>query len=93
MHGLVKLSFFSFVKELCDFLLLVRSEIFLTFSLLSSEAHILLNSCFCRLFGFYGGKLTVEERIDLSLSDIDLVPLLIQVDCLNLKFTHLDLSC
>ncbi len=34
--------------------------------------------CF-RLFGFNGGKLRMDERIDLSMSDPDLVPLLIQV--------------
>jgi len=32
-----------------------------------------------RLFGFSGGKLRMDERIDLSMSDPDLVPLLIQV--------------
>lgn len=33
----------------------------------------------CRLFGFNSGKLRMDERIDLSMSDMDLVPLLIQV--------------
>lgn len=32
-----------------------------------------------RLFGLSGGKLRMDERIDLSMSDPDLVPLLIQV--------------
>lgn len=32
-----------------------------------------------RLFGFNSGKLRMDERIDLSMSDPDLVPLLIQV--------------
>lgn len=32
-----------------------------------------------RLFGFNGGKLRMDERIDLSMSDPDLVPLIIQV--------------
>ncbi|RVW36294.1 Replication factor C subunit 1 [Vitis vinifera] len=32
-----------------------------------------------KLFGFNGGKLRMDERIDLSMSDPDLVPLLIQV--------------
>ena len=35
--------------------------------------------CTCRLFGFNSGKLRMDERIDLSMSDLDLVPLLIQV--------------
>lgn len=35
--------------------------------------------CPCRLFGFNGGKLRMDERIDLSMSDPDLVPLIIQV--------------
>lgn len=38
----------------------------------------LLNFC-CRLFGFNGGKLRMDERIDLSMSDPDLVPLIVQV--------------
>lgn len=32
-----------------------------------------------RLFGFNGGKLRMDERIDLSMSDPDLVPLIVQV--------------
>lgn len=32
-----------------------------------------------RLFGFNGGRLRMDERIDLSMSDPDLVPLIIQV--------------
>ena len=32
-----------------------------------------------RLFGFNGGKLRMDERINLSMSDPDLVPLIIQV--------------
>jgi len=33
----------------------------------------------CRLFGFNAGKMKMDERINLSMSDPDLVPLLIQV--------------
>ena len=32
-----------------------------------------------RLFGYNAGKLRMDERVDLSMSDPDLVPLLIQV--------------
>lgn len=32
-----------------------------------------------RLFGFNGGKLRMDERLDLSMSDPDLVPLIVQV--------------
>lgn len=39
-----------------------------------------------RLFGFNGGKLRMDERIDLSMSDLDLVPLLIQVFLLFWNF-------
>ena len=38
-----------------------------------------VTSCLYRLFGYNGGKLRMDERIDLSMSDPDLVPLLIQV--------------
>jgi replication factor C subunit 1 len=31
------------------------------------------------LFGFNGGKLRMDERLDYSMSDPDLVPLIIQV--------------
>lgn len=41
-----------------------------------------------RLFGFSGGKLRMDERIDLSMSDPDLVPLLIQVFFLILFFLN-----
>jgi hypothetical protein len=33
----------------------------------------------CRLFGFNAGKMKMDERINLSMSDPDLVPLIIQV--------------
>lgn len=33
----------------------------------------------CRLFGFNAGKLKIDERINLCMSDPDLVPLIIQV--------------
>ncbi|GAB2212708.1 hypothetical protein Drorol1_Dr00020689 [Drosera rotundifolia] len=36
-----------------------------------------------KLFGFDGGKLRMDERIDLSMSDPDLVPLLIQENYIN----------
>jgi replication factor C subunit 1 len=32
-----------------------------------------------RLFGFNGGRLRIDERIDFGMSDPDLVPLIIQV--------------
>ncbi|XP_057459599.1 replication factor C subunit 1-like isoform X2 [Actinidia eriantha] len=38
-----------------------------------------------KLFGFNGGKLRMDERIDLSMSDPDLVPLLIQENYLNYR--------
>ncbi|KAJ6963931.1 hypothetical protein NC652_002277 [Populus alba x Populus x berolinensis] len=38
-----------------------------------------------RLFGFSGGKLRMDERIDLSMSDPDLVPLLIQENYINYR--------
>lgn len=41
--------------------------------------HSNLSLFFCRLFHFNGGKLRMDERIDLSMSDPDLVPLIIQV--------------
>lgn len=37
--------------------------------------------CPCRLFGFNAGKLGIDERVNLSMSDPDLVPLIIQVFC------------
>lgn len=47
------------------------------------------NVCACRLFGFNGGRLRMDERIDLSMSDLDLVPLLIQVlICCGWKSYH-----
>ncbi|RVW92876.1 Replication factor C subunit 1 [Vitis vinifera] len=39
------------------------------------------------LFGFNGGKLRMDERIDLSMSDPDLVPLLIQENYINYRPT------
>lgn len=38
-----------------------------------------------KLFGFNGAKLRMDERIDLSMSDPDLVPLLIQENYLNYR--------
>ncbi|KAL4611280.1 hypothetical protein ACB092_08G112500 [Castanea dentata] len=38
-----------------------------------------------KLFGFNAGKLRMDERIDLSMSDPDLVPLLIQENYINYK--------
>ncbi|KAH9699374.1 Replication factor C subunit 1 [Citrus sinensis] len=38
-----------------------------------------------KLFGFNGGKLRMDERIDLSMSDPDLVPLLIQENYINYR--------
>ncbi|XP_010535736.1 PREDICTED: replication factor C subunit 1 isoform X3 [Tarenaya hassleriana] len=38
-----------------------------------------------KLFGYNGGKLRMDERIDLSMSDPDLVPLLIQENYINYK--------
>ncbi|XP_056852009.1 replication factor C subunit 1 [Raphanus sativus] len=38
-----------------------------------------------KLFGYNGGKLRMDERIDLSMSDFDLVPLLIQENYLNYR--------
>ncbi|KAK4756005.1 hypothetical protein SAY87_009762 [Trapa incisa] len=40
-----------------------------------------------KLFGFNGGKLRMDERIDLSMSDSDLVPLLIQENYINYRPT------
>ncbi|KAK1271080.1 hypothetical protein QJS04_geneDACA012932 [Acorus gramineus] len=40
-----------------------------------------------KLFGYNGGKLRMDERIDLSMSDPDLVPLLIQENYLNYRPT------
>ncbi|KAI3939095.1 hypothetical protein MKX01_001963 [Papaver californicum] len=38
-----------------------------------------------KLFGFNGGKLRMDERVDLCMSDADLVPLLIQENYLNYR--------
>ncbi|XP_041991381.1 replication factor C subunit 1 [Salvia splendens] len=38
-----------------------------------------------KLFGYNGGKLRMDERIDLSMSDPDLVPLLIQENYINYR--------
>lgn len=38
-----------------------------------------------KLFGFNAGKLRIDERVDLSMSDPDLVPLLIQENYVNYK--------
>lgn len=38
-----------------------------------------------KLFGFNSGKLRMDERIDLSMSDLDLVPLLIQENYINYR--------
>ncbi|XAR60217.1 hypothetical protein NMG60_11033488 [Bertholletia excelsa] len=38
-----------------------------------------------KLFGFNAGKLRMDERIDLSMSDLDLVPLLIQENYINYR--------
>nr|BAJ33988.1 unnamed protein product [Eutrema halophilum] len=38
-----------------------------------------------KLFGYNGGKLRMDERIDLSMSDFDLVPLLVQENYLNYR--------
>ncbi|PON35674.1 Replication factor C subunit [Trema orientale] len=38
-----------------------------------------------KLFGFNAGKLRMDERIDLSMSDLDLVPLIIQENYLNYR--------
>ena len=49
------------------------------YPLSSFDNYISSFPCACRLFGFNAGKLRMDERIDLSMSDPDLVPLLIQV--------------
>lgn len=54
------------------------------YPLSSFDNYISSFPCACRLFGFNAGKLRMDERIDLSMSDPDLVPLLIQV--LSLHF-------
>ncbi len=33
----------------------------------------------CRLLGYEGGRLRMDDRMDAAMSDMDLVPLLIQV--------------
>ncbi|XP_042444369.1 replication factor C subunit 1-like isoform X2 [Zingiber officinale] len=38
-----------------------------------------------KLFGFNGGKLRMDERIDLSMSDPDLVPLIVQENYVNYR--------
>ncbi|XVF82647.1 hypothetical protein PTKIN_Ptkin16aG0065700 [Pterospermum kingtungense] len=38
-----------------------------------------------KLFSFNGGKLRMDERIDLSMSDLDLVPLLVQENYINYR--------
>ncbi|KAJ8750256.1 hypothetical protein K2173_014171 [Erythroxylum novogranatense] len=38
-----------------------------------------------KLFGFGGGKLRMDERIDLSMSDPDLVPLIVQENYINYR--------
>ncbi|XP_042440978.1 replication factor C subunit 1-like isoform X2 [Zingiber officinale] len=38
-----------------------------------------------KLFGFNGGKLRMDERIDLSMSDPDLVPLIVQENYINYR--------
>ncbi|GKV39709.1 hypothetical protein SLEP1_g47440 [Rubroshorea leprosula] len=38
-----------------------------------------------KLFGYSGGKLRMDERIDLSMSDPDLVPLLVQENYINYR--------
>ncbi|XP_065847370.1 replication factor C subunit 1 [Euphorbia lathyris] len=38
-----------------------------------------------KLFGFNGGRLRMDERIDLSMSDSDLIPLLIQENYINYR--------
>ncbi|KAJ8750404.1 hypothetical protein K2173_014319 [Erythroxylum novogranatense] len=38
-----------------------------------------------KLFGFGGGKLRMDERIDLSISDPDLVPLIVQENYINYR--------
>ncbi|KAG6473495.1 hypothetical protein ZIOFF_067412 [Zingiber officinale] len=48
-----------------------------TLDILFHNVFQLFNFC-CRLFGFNGGKLRMDERIDLSMSDPDLVPLIVQ---------------
>lgn len=57
----------------CQFVGCIRHH-FLSFDIYNSSF-----SWACRLFGFNAGKLRMDERIDLSMSDPDLVPLLIQV--------------
>lgn len=46
--------------------------------------------CNCRLLGFNGGRLRMDERMDAAMSDMDLVPLLIEViilhPCFSLSF-------
>lgn len=38
-----------------------------------------------KLFGFNGGKLRMDERIDLSMSDPDLIPLIVQENYINYR--------
>ncbi|CAN7038187.1 unnamed protein product [Brassica rapa subsp. trilocularis] len=38
-----------------------------------------------KLFGYNGGKLRMDERIDLSMSDFDLVPLIVQENYVNYR--------
>ncbi|KAJ8486594.1 hypothetical protein OPV22_019079 [Ensete ventricosum] len=42
-----------------------------------------------KLFGFNGGKLRMDERIDLSMSDPDLVPLIVQENYINYRPTSI----
>ncbi|WOL16902.1 replication factor C subunit 1 isoform X4 [Canna indica] len=42
-----------------------------------------------KLFGFNGGRLRMDERIDLSMSDPDLVPLIVQENYINYRPTSI----
>lgn len=55
----------------------------------SSSSWFLFELSSFRLFSFNGRKLRMDERIDLSMSDLDLVPLIVQVSIFLLVSLHL----
>ncbi|XP_021296805.1 replication factor C subunit 1 [Herrania umbratica] len=86
------------LKSLVNYCLLLsfrkptKQQLLRSMYLLSCGFHYpIFCTCYClgfylmQLFGIYGGKLRMDERIDLSMSDPDLVPLLIQENYINYR--------
>lgn len=78
LHALCYVINYSGSLELLEFLMTYASFSYCAFMPTVFILFMVIH-CTFRLFGFNGGRLRMDERIDFGMSDPDLVPLIIQV--------------